>query len=92
MALAPYRIRVNAIGPGTVVTGMTRDMVANPEAMRAVLSHTPIGRPAQPEEIANIALFPATDEPSYMTGSTIYADGGRLPLNGIVTVPADSRV
>jgi NAD(P)-dependent dehydrogenase (short-subunit alcohol dehydrogenase family) len=92
LALAPHKIRVNAIGPGTVVTGMTRDMVANPEALRAVLSRTPIGRPAQPEEIARIALFLATDESSYLTGTTIYADGGRLPLNGVVPVPAEIRL
>ncbi len=90
IALAPHRIRVNAIGPGTVVTGMTREMVANPDTLRAILSRTPLGRLCQPEEIANIALFLASDEASYITGATIYADGGRLPLNGVVPVPADA--
>jgi len=90
IALAPHKIRVNAIGPGTVVTGMTREMVANPDTVRAILSRTPMGRLCQPEEIANIALFLASDEASYMTGATIYADGGRMPLNGVVPVPADA--
>ncbi len=90
IALAPHKIRVNAIGPGTVVTGMTREMVANPDTVRAILSRTPMGRLCQPEEIANIALFLASDEASYLTGTTIYADGGRLPLNGVVPVPADA--
>jgi len=88
VALAPHKIRVNAIGPGTTATGMTREMLASPETVRAILSRTPLGRVAQPEEIANIALFLASDEASYITGATIYADGGRLPLNGVVPVPA----
>ena len=87
IALAPHKIRVNAIGPGTVVTGMTREMVANSDTLRAILSRTPMGRLCQPEEIANIAVFLASDEASYITGATIYADGGRLPLNGVVPVP-----
>ncbi len=90
VALAPHNIRVNAIGPGTTATGMTREMLASPETVRAVLSRTPLGRVGRPEEIANIALFLASDEASYITGATIYADGGRLPLNGVVPVPADA--
>lgn len=90
VALAPHKIRVNAIGPGTVATGMTREMVGNPDTVRAILSRTPMGRICQPEEIANIALFLASDEASYITGATIYADGGRLPLNGTVPLPADA--
>ncbi len=87
VALAPHRIRVNAIGPGTTATGMTQEMLASPETLRAILSRTPLGRVGRPEEIANIALFLASDEASYITGATIYADGGRLPLNGVVAVP-----
>jgi NAD(P)-dependent dehydrogenase (short-subunit alcohol dehydrogenase family) len=88
VALAPHGIRVNAIGPGTIATGMTREMVADPNTLRAIKSRTPLGRIGQPEEMANIALFLASDEASYITGATIYADGGRLPLNGVVPVPA----
>jgi NAD(P)-dependent dehydrogenase (short-subunit alcohol dehydrogenase family) len=86
VALAPYKIRVNAIGPGTIATGMTRGMLADPNTVRAVKSRTPLGRVGEPEEMANIALFLASDEASYITGATIYADGGRLPLNGVVPI------
>ncbi len=78
------------VSMATVATGMTREMVANPDVLRGILSRTPVGRVARPEEIANIAVFLASDEASYITGATIYADGGRLPLNGVVPVPADA--
>ena len=86
VALAPHKIRVNAIGPGTIATGMTQGMLSDPSTVRAVKSRTPLGRVGTPEEMANVALFLASDEASYITGATIYADGGRLPLNGVVPV------
>ena len=58
-----------------------------PRAMR-VMSRTPLGRLGEPAEIAAIAAFLASDDASYMTGQTLYADGGRLPLN--YTVPVAS--
>lgn len=82
IALAPFNIRVCGIGPGTVLTELTRDAVWTDEAARAaILSRTPIGRAGEPEEIASIAAFLASDDASYITGETIYADGGRLGLN-----------
>lgn len=83
--LAAHGIRVNAIGPGSIRTDMLTSVVSDPEAMARVLSRTPLGRPGEPEEIAAIALFLASDAASYVTGQTIYADGGRMPLN--YTVP-----
>jgi NAD(P)-dependent dehydrogenase (short-subunit alcohol dehydrogenase family) len=83
--LAAHGIRVNAIGPGSIRTDMLTSVVSDPAAMARVLSRTPLGRPGEPEEIAAIALFLASDEASYVTGQTIYADGGRMPLN--YTVP-----
>lgn len=80
LSLAPYGIRVNAIGPGTIQTAMA-GTVNEPSAQRAILSRTPLGRVGQPEEIASIAVFLASDGASYMTGQTVYADGGRLSLN-----------
>ncbi len=86
LALAPYGIRVNAIGPGSIMTDMLASVNASPEAKRRLLSRTPLGRIGEPAEIASIAAFLASDEASYITGQTIYADGGRLPLNYTVAV------
>lgn len=87
IALAPHGIRVCGIGPGTVLTELTRNAVWTDEAARrSILSRTPLGRAGEPEEIAAIAAFLASDDASYVTGETIYADGGRLGLN--YTVPA----
>jgi glucose 1-dehydrogenase len=88
LALAPHRIRVNAIGPGTILTELARTAVlGNREAERKILSRTPLGRLGEPAEIARVAVFLASDDASYMTGQTLYADGGRLALNYTVTVP-----
>lgn len=84
IALAPYGIRVNAIGPGTVVTGLTRHLLANPKWRQAVYMRTPMQRVAQPNEIAEVAVFLASEASSYMTGGTVYVDGGRLALNGLM--------
>jgi NAD(P)-dependent dehydrogenase (short-subunit alcohol dehydrogenase family) len=82
ITLAPHGIRVCGIGPGTVLTELSRAAVlTNEEAYRTIMSRTPIGRAAEPEEIAAIAVFLASDDASYVTGETIYADGGRLGLN-----------
>ncbi len=81
VSLAPYGIRVNAVGPGSIATEMLEKVLQNPEAKRAMLSRTPMGRAGQPEEIAAIVAFLASEDASYVTGQTIYADGGRLPLN-----------
>jgi NAD(P)-dependent dehydrogenase (short-subunit alcohol dehydrogenase family) len=84
VALAPFGIRVNAIGPGTVVTGLTRHLLRNPAWRQAVFARTPLQRVADPREIAAVAVFLASDAASYMTGSTVYVDGGRLALNGLM--------
>jgi len=79
--LAPHGIRVNAIGPGSIMTDMLKSVVSDKAAMARVMSRTPMGRVGEPSEIASIAVFLASDESSYVTGQTIYADGGRMPLN-----------
>jgi glucose 1-dehydrogenase len=87
VGLAPHGIRVNAIGPGTILTELARDSVLrNEEATRMVLSRTPIGRFGEASEVASVALFLASDDASYITGQTIYPDGGRLVLNYTVPV------
>ncbi len=85
--LAPYGIRVNGIGPGTILTELAKKAVlASPEARHTILSRTPAGRCGEPEEIASVAAFLASDDASYMTGQTMYVDGGRLALNYTVPV------
>lgn len=85
--LAPHNIRVVAIGPGTILTELAKKAVLSDEAARKkILSRTPIGRAGEPEEVAAVASFLASADASYITGQTIYPDGGRLALN--YTVPA----
>ncbi len=86
LGLAPHGIRVNAIGPGSIMTEMLASVNADPAAKNRILSRTPLGRIGEPAEIASIAAFLASDGASYITGQTIYADGGRLPLNYTVPV------
>jgi NAD(P)-dependent dehydrogenase (short-subunit alcohol dehydrogenase family) len=87
LALAPHRIRVNGIGPGTILTDLAKTAVlGNREAERKILSRTPMGRMGEPEEIGKVAAFLVSDDASYLTGQTIYPDGGRLALNYTVPV------
>jgi glucose 1-dehydrogenase len=86
LSLAPYGIRVNAIGPGSIMTDMLASVNNDPAARNRILSRTPLGRIGDPSEIASVAAFLASDDASYITGQTIYADGGRLPLNYVVPV------
>jgi glucose 1-dehydrogenase len=88
VALAPHGIRVNGVGPGTILTEMAKNSVLTDDAARRkILSRTPLGRCGEPEEIAAVAAFLASDDASYLTGQTIYPDGGRLSLNYTVPVP-----
>jgi NAD(P)-dependent dehydrogenase (short-subunit alcohol dehydrogenase family) len=87
IGLAQHGIRVNAIGPGTILTELARQAVlSSPDARHTILSRTPLGRCGEPEEIAAIAAFLASDDASYITGQTLYADGGRMALNYTVPV------
>jgi NAD(P)-dependent dehydrogenase (short-subunit alcohol dehydrogenase family) len=87
VALAPHKIRVVAIGPGTILTELARNAVMGDAAARhKLLARTPMARLGEPEEVASVAAFLASDEASYITGQTIYPDGGRLALNYTVPV------
>lgn len=81
LELAPYNINVNAIAPGSTLTEATKALFYSDEAeqkerARSLLSHIPLGRPAMPEDIAYAALFLASGEAGYITGSTVVVDGG----------------
>jgi glucose 1-dehydrogenase len=81
LALAPHGIRVNAVGPGSIDTEMMAGVNASPEALARVLSRTPIGRVGSADEIGSVVAFLCSPKSSYVTGETIYVDGGRLGLN-----------
>ncbi|MEN6515633.1 MAG: glucose 1-dehydrogenase [Fervidobacterium sp.] len=78
--LAKYNIRVNSIHPGVIRTPMTEELLKDPQNTRAVLGTTVLGRPAEPEEVATGALYLASDESSFMTGSEMVIDGGYTAL------------
>jgi len=86
ISLAPHAIRVNAVGPGTIQTPLLDGVIKDAAFRTKVLSRTPIGRFGQPDEVAAIVAWLASEESSYVTGTTVYADGGRLPLNYVVPV------
>jgi NAD(P)-dependent dehydrogenase (short-subunit alcohol dehydrogenase family) len=90
LALAPWGIRVNAIGPGSIMTDILKAVATDAEAKRRILSRTPLGRIGEPDEVAAVAVFLASNEASYITGQTIYPDGGRLGLNYTVPVSDDA--
>lgn len=90
IALAPHDIRVNAIGPGSIQTDVLKAVMTDAEKRRAILARTPIGRIGEPGEVAGVAVFLASEAASYITGQTIYPDGGRSVLNYTVAVPENA--
>jgi len=76
--LAPHDITVNNIAPGAIDTPMDAPLKENPDEMKELLSEIPLGRMGKPEEVANLALFLASDDSSYVTGSTLFVDGGMI--------------
>jgi glucose 1-dehydrogenase len=76
LELAPYNITVNNIAPGAIHTPIDADVEADPEKLAALLKEIPLHRMGQPEEIAKLALYLASDSASYVTGSTYIIDGG----------------
>ena len=76
LELAVYNIRVNALAPGVVKTDFNIDLWKNPEGAKQMGQMVPLGRLAEPEDIARAALFLASDDSSYITGAVIPVDGG----------------
>ncbi|ANN74296.1 SDR family NAD(P)-dependent oxidoreductase [Bordetella bronchialis] len=82
LALADHGIRVNAVGPGTIATELARQAVLADESTRArLMSRTPMRRLGEPAEVADAVAYLLSDASSYITGETLYIDGGRLALN-----------
>lgn len=77
LELVQYGIRVNAVAPGLVRTGMTSAMLADEERLAYFKDHIPLGRPGEPEEVASAVAYLASDEASYAVGTILYLDGGR---------------
>ena len=84
LALAQHGIRVNAVGPGTIETPLIKEVIKDQAFRDTALSRTPLGRFGRPEEVAAIVAWLASEQASYITGETIYADGGRMPLNYVM--------
>lgn len=78
LALAPFNVRVNAIGPGFIDTPMTQGLREEPVLRESLERQTPMDRIGEPLDVANTALFLACDEAKFMTGQTIFPDGGFL--------------
>ncbi|CEK14592.1 SDR family oxidoreductase [Chthonomonas calidirosea] len=76
LELAPYQINVNNIAPGAIATPINQQVLDDPQARANAISEIPWGRFGKPEEVAAVAVFLASDESSYVTGSTYYVDGG----------------
>ena len=74
--MTPQGIRVNCIHPGLIDTPMTEWVMKDPEILPIVLSQISMGRAGQPREIGAVAAFLASDEASYLTGQSVFVDGG----------------
>ena len=77
--LAKHGIRINSIGPGLFETSMTASIRSDETAQQAMLAQVPMGRMGTPRELANTALFLASEDSSYFTGQLLIPDGGWLP-------------
>jgi glucose 1-dehydrogenase len=82
--LAPYKITVNNIAPGAIYTPIDADIEADPEIEEKLMAEIPLGRWGRPEEVAELAIFLASDAASYCTGSTFFIDGGMIRQSGSV--------
>ncbi|HUH62648.1 MAG TPA: SDR family oxidoreductase [Terracidiphilus sp.] len=80
--LAPHKITVNNIGPGATFTPIDKEIQQDPKLNEQILAEIPLRRWGKPEEVAQLAVFLASDDASYITGSTYFIDGGMLRYAG----------
>jgi NAD(P)-dependent dehydrogenase (short-subunit alcohol dehydrogenase family) len=78
--LAPDGVRVNAIAPGIIATAMAEPTIADPKRLEAFLTHVPMKRVGQPEELVGPVVFLCSDAASYVTGAILAVDGGFLAV------------
>jgi glucose 1-dehydrogenase len=83
--LAPKKIRVNSIGPGAIQTPINKSAWDTPEALEKLLTLIPYDRIGEPEDIGKLAAWIASDESDYITGTTIFCDGGMTLYPGFST-------
>ena len=76
--LAPHQITVNNIGPGAIYTPIDKDVESDAKLNDRILAEIPMGRWGKPEEVAQLAVYLASDDAAYITGSTHFIDGGML--------------
>jgi glucose 1-dehydrogenase len=76
LELATENVRVNSVAPGAIATPLNREVWSEPEMMSDLLNKIPVRRAGEVEEIASVVAFLCSDESSYMTGQTVYVDGG----------------
>jgi glucose 1-dehydrogenase len=80
--LAQHKITVNNIGPGATYTPIDADVIADPKLNAEILAGIPMGRWGTPEEVAKVAVFLASEDAGYVTGSTYFVDGGMMRMAG----------
>ena len=76
--LAPLKIRVNAISPGAIQTPINKSVWSSEENRQALMKLIPYRRIGQPEDVAKAAIWLASDDSDYITGETLYVDGGMM--------------
>lgn len=74
--LAPHGITINNVAPGAIETPINTKLLNDPEKLGSLLKNIPLGRLGQPEDVSSLVAFLASDEASYITGSTFFVDGG----------------
>lgn len=76
LEMAKNNIRANLVAPGAIETNMNRELKENKEMLDKVLDQIPVRRIGNPQEVANVVEFLASEKASYVTGTTFYVDGG----------------
>jgi len=82
--VAHRKIRINSIAPGAIATGINRSAWATPKARKKLLELIPYGRIGEPDDVAKVAVWLASDDSDYVTGTTVFVDGGMCLYPGFM--------